>query len=437
MNGRKMNGLATFLTKEKNVERATYIWNMAGSLLNAFQSVIFLMIITRVLGIGEAGIFTIAYADANLFLNLGKYGMRYFQVSDYQNQFSFRQYVKSRYLTVLLMVSVSWIYVFTAAYINSYSFHKVSIILWMCVWKAADALEDVFHGDLQKCGRLDIAGKMLCTRVVSMTVVWALLLMLTKNQMIATVIAAGFTFFITIRMIYLVRSFYSMPLKVAWNDLKVDAKMLELLRIVFPLFLSMFLSFYIGNAPRYAIDRQLSDELQACYGFIAMPVFVIGLLSSFIFNPIITRMSVLWNESKNREFGLRAFRQMVIVLIITGVCMAGAYILGIPVLSWIYHTDLSDFKVQLMLMLVGGGFLGLSGLLQMLITIQRGQRQLVIIYIFVTVIAIIFSNGVVREYGMNGAVCLYILLMGLLCIGFVLIFIRNLLTNRTHTTIEK
>lgn len=437
MNGRKMNGLATFLTKEKNVERATYIWNMAGSLLNAFQSVIFLMIITRVLGIGEAGIFTIAYADANLFLNLGKYGMRYFQVSDYQNQFSFRQYVKSRYLTVLLMVSASWIYVFTAAYINSYSFHKISIILWMCVWKAADALEDVFHGDLQKCGRLDIAGKMLCTRVVSMTAVWALLLMLTKNQMIATVIAAGFTFFITIRMIYLVRSFYSMPLKVAWNDLKVDAKMLELLRIVFPLFLSMFLSFYIGNAPRYAIDRQLSDELQACYGFIAMPVFVIGLLSSFIFNPIITRMSVLWNENKNREFGLRAFRQMVIVLIITGVCMAGAYILGIPVLSWIYHTDLSDFKVQLMLMLVGGGFLGLSGLLQMLITIQRGQRQLVIIYIFVTVIAIIFSNGVVREYGMNGAVCLYILLMGLLCIGFVLIFIRNLLTNRTHTTIEK
>lgn len=432
-----MNGLATFLTKEKNVERATYIWNMAGSLLNAFQSVIFLMIITRVLGIGEAGIFTIAYADANLFLNLGKYGMRYFQVSDYQNQFSFRQYVKSRYLTVLLMVSASWIYVFTAAYINSYSFHKISIILWMCVWKAADALEDVFHGDLQKCGRLDIAGKMLCTRVVSMTAVWALLLMLTKNQMIATVIAAGFTFFITIRMIYLVRSFYSMPLKVAWNDLKVDAKMLELLRIVFPLFLSMFLSFYIGNAPRYAIDRQLSDELQACYGFIAMPVFVIGLLSSFIFNPIITRMSVLWNENKNREFGLRAFRQMVIVLIITGVCMAGAYILGIPVLSWIYHTDLSDFKVQLMLMLVGGGFLGLSGLLQMLITIQRGQRQLVIIYIFVTVIAIIFSNGVVREYGMNGAVCLYILLMGLLCIGFVLIFIRNLLTNRTHTTIEK
>lgn len=437
MNGRKMNGLATFLTKEKNVERATYIWNMAGSLLNAFQSVIFLMIITRVLGIGEAGIFTIAYADANLFLNLGKYGMRYFQVSDYQNQFSFRQYVKSRYLTVLLMVSVSWIYVVTAAYINSYSLHKISIILWMCVWKAADALEDVFHGDLQKCGRLDIAGKMLCTRVVSMTVVWALLLMLTKNQMIATVIAAGFTFFITIRMIYLVRSFYSMPLKVAWNDLKVDAKMLELLRIVFPLFLSMFLSFYIGNAPRYAIDRQLSDELQACYGFIAMPVFVIGLLSSFIFNPIITRMSVLWNENKNREFGLRAFRQMVIVLIITGVCMAGAYILGIPVLSWIYHTDLSDFKAQLMLMLVGGGFLGLSGLLQMLITIQRGQRQLVIIYIFVAVIAIIFSNGVVREYGMNGAVCLYILLMGLLCIGFIFIFTRNFLDHKTNKTIEK
>lgn len=60
----------------------------------------------------------------------------------------------------------------------------------------------------------------------------------------------------------------------------------------------IFLSFYIGNAPKYAIDSILNDGLQACCGFIAMPVFVIGLLNNFIFNPMISRMSFMWSEKE-------------------------------------------------------------------------------------------------------------------------------------------
>ena len=59
--------MKSFLVKTQDVYRSSYIWNMVGSMLNAFQSVIFLMIITRVVGLTEAGIFTIAYADANLY----------------------------------------------------------------------------------------------------------------------------------------------------------------------------------------------------------------------------------------------------------------------------------------------------------------------------------------------------------------------------------
>ena len=93
-----------------------------------------------------------------------------------------------------------------------------------------------------------------------------------------------------------------------------------LLKVCFPLFAGAFLSFYIGNAPKYAIDAMLTDELQACYGFIAMPVFVVGLLNNFIFNPILFRMSMLWKKGKKKEFVLRTACQVGIVGIITGVC---------------------------------------------------------------------------------------------------------------------
>ena len=65
----------------------------------AFQSVIMLMIITRTLNLYEAGVFTLANASANLFLNIGKYGMRNFQVSDVKREYNFREYYISRILT--------------------------------------------------------------------------------------------------------------------------------------------------------------------------------------------------------------------------------------------------------------------------------------------------------------------------------------------------
>ena len=94
-----------FLLNDSNVERNSYIWNMSGSMLVAFQSVIMLMILTRVLGLVEAGILTIAYANANLFQNIGKYGMRNFQVSDVKDEFNFSEYKASRIVTCLLYTS--------------------------------------------------------------------------------------------------------------------------------------------------------------------------------------------------------------------------------------------------------------------------------------------------------------------------------------------
>ena len=45
--------MKSFLVKTQDVYRSSYIWNMVGSMLNAFQSVIFLMIITRVVGLTD------------------------------------------------------------------------------------------------------------------------------------------------------------------------------------------------------------------------------------------------------------------------------------------------------------------------------------------------------------------------------------------------
>lgn len=417
-----------FLLDNQNIKRDSYLWNMIGSMLMAFQSVIMLMILTRVLGLADAGIFTIAFANANLFLNIGKYGMRYFQVSDFKRQFSFSEYKISRVITVIAMLLTSIIYILYAAFANTYSIEKTQIIIWMCLFKIVDAIEDVYHGYYQQENRLDIASKCLALRMFITIVVFALGLILFKNQLIALIISTLVT--AALFLVFTKWTFGVFHKSVSKLDFK---NVVSLLKLCFPLFAGAFLSFYIGNAPKYAIDAHLSDSLQACYGFIAMPVFVIGLLNSFIFNPMLYKMTQLWNSGKVKEFMTRALIQLSLVGVITIICLAGAYLLGIPVLSWLYNTNLAPYKTELLILLLGGGFLGVSGLLNAFITIIRYQKQIIWGYTFIAILAFLFSNRIVERYEMLGASVLYSALMGSLCIIFIIIFIYGVFQNKRQS----
>lgn len=417
--------IKNFFLNNSNIERDSYMWNMIGSMLMAFQSVIMLMILTRTLGLLEAGIFTIAYANANLFLTIGKYGMRYFQVSDVRNQFGFNEYRMSRVITTIAMMAIAVVYIMYASSGNGYSMEKTQVILWMCIFKVVDVIEDVYHGLYQRENRLDIASRVMSVRMIITIVVFGIVLIFLKNLLISLIITTVVT-----SILFLLFTLWTFPTFQVAKE-KVDWKNVGLLlKLCFPLFAGSFLSFYMGNAPKYAIDAMLTDELQACYGFIAMPVFVIGLLNSFIFNPMLYQMSVLWNERKIKKFILKTCIQVGIVAAITVICVIGAYLIGVPVLSWLYNTDLSLYRKELLVLLLGGGFLGLSGVLNVVITIIRKQNSLMWGYAFVSVLAYMFSNKVVGEYKMMGASVLYTLLMGVLCLIFTGLFIYGILKNR-------
>ncbi len=404
-----------FLTQSNNIDKDSFVWNMAGSMLNAFQSVIMLMILTRTASLDEAGIFTIAYANANLFMFIGKYGVRNFQVSDVKKQFSFQEYNFARLITSFVMMVSAILYIVYASRSNNYSDNKTWCIVWMCLFKLVDALEDAYYGLYQQNNRLDIAGKCMTIRMATMIVIFAVCLFIFRALLPALIIATVTTAIICVILIYVTYSSFDVPKQKIRYD-----KVWALLKTCFPLFLGTFLAYYIGNAPKYSIDSILTDELQACYGFIAMPVFVIGLLNGFIFNPIIANMSVLWNEGELKKFKKLMFKQLLIVIAITVVCEIGAFLLGIPVLSIMYNTDLNGFKNELLVLLLGGGFLALSGLMVTIITIMRRQKFLAVGYAVVAVTAYFLSPIFVKRYEIMGAATLYMVLMLLLCLIFVI-----------------
>lgn len=421
--------MKNFILQSKDINKSSFIWNMCGSMLMAFQSIIFLIVLTHTAGIVEAGIFTIANATANLFLNIGIYGMRNYQASDVTDQFTFSEYLSSRHISFAAMLIFSIVYLTYTSINNQYSLHKVLVILWMCLYKSIDSLEDVYHAEYQKLGRLDIAGKCMTFRMIFNILLFIIILLASGSQLTALII----TTILSSIILYIFTNWTKHIIPESSYKTRKRKQVLKLLKTCLPLFCSLFLSFYIGNAPKYSIDRLLNDQSQACYGFISMPVFIINLLSLFIFSPIIFRMSCLWTEKKLKKFAKNTLLQILGVSFFTLICIIGAYLIGIPVLSIMYNTDLSCYKSELLILLLGGGFLGLSALLRSVITIMRLQKHLTLGYMIVSFIALITSDSIIKSYGISGASILYTLLMAALSFYFLILFISGMISASRQT----
>lgn len=175
---------------------------------------------------------------------------------------------------------------------------------------------------------------------------------------------------------------------------------------------------YIGNISKYAIDRYMNEEIQACYNFVFMPVFVVGLLSGFAFQPIIGKMAVLWENEDYSGFGRIILEQLTIVIGILIVVLAGAWFLGIPVLSMLYNTDLTTYKSTLMILLIGGGFNAAAAFFTVVLTVIRRQKAVIWGYFIVALLSKAASGYFVLHYGINGAAVLYLLTMGAAMIVF-------------------
>ena len=377
----------------------SFFWNSLGGILNAGQSVLVLMVITRVLGLAAAGVYSIAFATGNLFLYLGEYGVRNVQVSDLTEQYPFRDYLAHRVLTVFLMLALGACCCVFSYGRGTYSLEKSLTVFAMCLLKAVDCIEEVYEGRLHQRGRLDLAGKVMTVRLVVSIGGMLAAAVLFHSLLIATDIAAALAAVSAFCMLFCYRK------EVAFTPGLVSRRNVgALMRVCFPVCAANFLQFYLINAPKYAIDAAMEETVQAQYNFIAMPVFVIQLLGMFLYQPVLGRMSAAAANGDRRAL-LSDIRKIVLgILVIAAVCLAGAWVLGIPVLSLLYATDLSSFRSELMWILVGGIFLALSGFLCAVLTILRRQSAILVIYAAGAVLSLILTGQMVRSSGILGAV---------------------------------
>ena len=413
-----MKQLRHLLTDSRNISRSAFIWNALASILLAGQPVIVLMLLTRTLGVADAGVFSFAHSNANLLFFIGEFGLRKYQASDVKERYKPGEYYAFRSLSCLAMVCALFIFCIHAYLRSGYSFGKVLVVFFVGLCLTVQAVSEGHESNMQQKGRLDIAAKTAFLRTLSLIIAYFIGIFLTRSLLISSVLAFVFALTVFLTSTFRISRDFNSRRPVFHKDAVTG-----ILTAAFPIFITLFLNNYIANAPKYAIDSTLGDELQAVYGFLFMPTYTIGLLCNFIFNPLIVKYAQMWTDRKIPEFTKLLTRQILTIFGMTVLGLAAARLAGIPVLSLIYDTDLNGYRGSLCILILGGGMWAFCTFFTTIITIMRRQNQLLFGYAAAAAAAFLLSGRIIVQYGIPGAAWLYTGIMtGLTMILFLFVY---------------
>lgn len=397
--------------REKCPPSSTYFWTVLSGTTYSASTFLMFWLLSRVCGPYEAGVFTIVMAAGQQLLTIGYFNVRTYQVSDVTERFSFSQYFSFRLATcgVMALAGVLW------SFLSGYRGEKLAAFLWILLFKAAEAVADVMEGLYQQKDRYDVTGKCIFYETVLFLAAFAAHLLLFRDL----VGALAFLCLVYIASLLaidrnLVGAFAR--LRPVWDT----AALRRLFWDCLPLFINSFLTVYLNSAAKYAMDASQGEELLSYFNMIYMPAFVMNLLAGFLFKPLLTRLSVMYHQGEKAALLRLIGRQAALLFGFAALGLAGAWLLGIPVLSWFYHTDLSAYRKELCIVVAGGVFSAVYLVFQFLIIVMRHQYACLAGCVITSAAAAIAVPRWTKAYGITGAAWGYALMMVLLSAIYLL-----------------
>lgn len=291
--------------------------------------------------------------------------MRTYQATDVKTNYTFTEYGGSRIITCVGMVIFAWIYSVAAGY----SLYKIQIFVWVTALKMIDAVEDVFHGELQRRHQVALMGKMLAARNLFSCVVFGAAIIVSR-------------------------------------DLKITCIVTVVLSLIFALVINRSAVFHTCGKQKGLRIQSLGKLFVICFP-IFMPSFIITLFSEIITKPVLTDISVSWE--KDGEAFCKSVRR--IYLLIAGGTVAvvlGGHFIGRWILEIFYGVSLEKYKTHFIILLLGGGISAAVYISYNILIAIRFEKSIIVVYLTAAAVATPATYFLVRKMGMMGAAWSYL-----------------------------
>lgn len=398
-------------------QKKDYIWNSIGSFLQSAISPILLIVITRLNGVGDSGLFSFAMSLSVVFWAISLWGGRTYQVSDVKKEFSSGDYIVVRFISSLIVAVFS----ISFCILSGYDLIKTELIMVLVSFKILESIADSMYGVLQIHNKLYIVGISLTIKSVFGFIIFAIVDILTKN----IVYGALSIFIVNIAVVI----FYDIPWMKHVESVGLTKKNImqagKIMKKTAEVFVVVFLTMFSLNIPRYFLDKYHYDQI-GYFGIMAMPITLLTLFISFVLQPNVVNLSELLKKKKIKEFTKIVSKIDFITFTLGILFVVSSYLIGVWVLNTVFGIDINNFRIDLTIMVIGAvanAFVSIY--VNLLIILRRFKGQFYTLLV-TNILAVILSIYLIDRLAMLGSVLVFMTISFLQAIILLFIYKRSL-----------
>jgi len=398
-------------------QKKDYIWNSIGSFLQSAISPILLIVITRLNGVGDSGLFSFAMSLSVVFWAISLWGGRTYQVSDVKKEFSSGDYIVVRFISSLIVAVFS----ISFCVLSGYDLIKTELIMVLVSFKILESIADSMYGVLQIHNRLYIAGISLTMKSVFSFMLFTLVDILTKN----IIYGALSIFIVNIAVVI----FYDIPWMKHVESVGLTKKNImqagKIMKKTAEVFVVVFLTMFSLNIPRYFLDKYHYDQI-GYFGIMAMPITLLTLFISFVLQPNVVNLSELLKKKKIKEFTKIVSKIDFITFTLGILFIVSSYLIGVWALNTVFGIDINNFRIDLTIMVIGAvanAFVSIY--VNLLIILRRFKGQFYTLLV-TNILAVILSVYLIDRLAMLGSVLVFMIISFLQAIILLFIYKRSL-----------
>ena len=398
-------------------QKKDYIWNSIGSFLQSAISPILLIVITRLNGVGDSGLFSFAMSLSVVFWAISLWGGRTYQVSDAKKEFSSGDYIVVRFISSLIVAVFS----ISFCILSGYDLIKTELIMVLVLFKILESIADSMYGVLQIHNRLYIVGISLTMKSVFGFMLFTLVDILTKN----IIYGALSIFIVNIAVVI----FYDIPWMKHVESVGLTKKNImqagKIMKKTAEVFVVVFLTMFSLNIPRYFLDKYHYDQI-GYFGIMAMPITLLTLFISFVLQPNVVNLSELLKKKKIKEFTKIVSKIDFITFALGILFVVSSYLIGVWALNTVFGIDINNFRIDLTIMVIGAvanAFVSIY--VNLLIILRRFKGQFYTLLV-TNILAVILSIYLIDRLAMLGSVLVFMTISFLQAIILLFIYKRSL-----------
>lgn len=377
----------------------------SGALVNSIGSIalcgaqwLISVLIVRMGGYGDAGIFSLAMSISNVFLFLANYNIRSIQLSDTEGEYTQLQFLWSRVFSILISFLSCAVYLlFAGGYTDV---EKWAVLLYL-FYSNSTILNDIMMGTIQVNGHIEVGGYSNLIRSGVCLAVYLGVYAVTKSLIISLIaMVAASAAVVLLYDLPRYRKYCGSPDRGVLFDVK---QALRILRTNFVLMLTAIFPLITAAVPRRQIQLIFGEEELGYFSSIFSPTLIIATLIPALVLAVIPKLAQTWHDMQYKSFLKEVVKCNLLIVGFTVICIIAAVFLGRFALKLVFGEEILVYYDLLYWALVTSGInAAVSCSISVLIAMHKNIYVTVATAISM-IISMAISGVLVGEYGIYGA----------------------------------